>query len=67
MTAYKYFRQSGNDAYWQYRLKVIQDDLNNFIESSKEKWYNRMVNKLQNTKKNFKKLLAFNVQNILKQ
>ena len=53
-TAYKYFHQNGNDAYWQHRLKVLQDRLNNSIESSKEKYYNRMASKLQNTKKNSK-------------
>ena len=36
-TAYKYFRQNGNDVYWQHRLKVLQDHLNNSIESSKQK------------------------------
>ena len=29
MTTYKYFPQSGNDAYWKYYLKVLQDRLNN--------------------------------------
>ena len=46
-TVYKYFRQNGNDDYWQYRLKVLQDRLNNYIESSKEKHYNRMASELQ--------------------
>ena len=42
-TVYKYFRQN---AYWYHRLKVFQDRLNNFIESSKEKYYNRIASKL---------------------
>ena len=49
-TAYKYFPQNGNDAYWQHRLKVSEDHLNNSTESSKEKYYNRMASKLDNTK-----------------
>ena len=44
-TAYKYFRQNGKDTYRQHRLKVLQDRLNNSIESSKEIYYNRMVSK----------------------
>ena len=50
-TAYKCIRQNISDAYWQHRLKVLQDRLNNSIESSKEKYYNRMASKLQNTEK----------------
>ena len=46
MTAYKYFCQNSNDAYWQYRLKVLNDRFNNSIESSKEKNYNKMASKL---------------------
>ena len=44
-TAYKYFRQNGKDAYRQHRLKVLQDRLNNSIESSKEIYYNRMLSR----------------------
>ena len=65
-TAYKYFRQNGNDACWQHRLKVPHDHLNNSIEFLKEKYYNKNGFKLQNTKKNFKMLLVF-TENILKQ
>ena len=36
-TSYKYFRQSGNNAYWQHRLKVLQDRSYNSTESSQEK------------------------------
>ena len=53
-TAYKYFRQNGNGAYWQHRLKFLQDRLKNSIKFSKGKYYNRMASKLQNTKKIFK-------------
>ena len=34
-TGYKYFRENGNVAYWQHCLKVLQDRLNNSIDSSK--------------------------------
>ena len=50
-TAYRYFRQNINNAYWQHRLKLPQSSLNNPTESSKEKYYQIMANKLQNTKK----------------
>ena len=42
-TVYKYFREN---AYWYHRLKVLRDRLNNFIESSKKKYYNRIASKL---------------------
>ena len=63
-TAYKYSRQNGNDACWQHHLKFLQDRLNNSIESSEEKYYNKVASKLQNTKK--LQNLAF-AENILKQ
>ena len=53
-TAFKYFCQNGNNAYWQHRLKVLQDHVNNSVESSKEKCYNRMASQLQNTKETSK-------------
>ena len=45
-TAYKYFRQTGKFAYWQHCLKLLQDRLDNSIESSKEKYYSRVASKL---------------------
>ena len=50
-TAYRYFRQNINNAYWQHRLKLPQSSLNNATESSKEKYYQIMASKLQNRKK----------------
>ena len=51
---YKYLCQNGNNAYWRHSLKVLQDRLNNSIESSKEKYYNRMASKFKYTKETSK-------------
>ena len=62
-TAYKYIRQNGSDAYWQHRLKVLQDRLNNSIESSKKNTIIEWLVSWKIRKKTLKLLLVFTENN----
>ena len=64
--ANKIFRHNKDNPDLIYRLKFLQESLSTSTESSNERYYARIANRLNNTQKSRKKLLVF-VKNLFKQ
>ena len=56
---YKIFRHNNDHPELIYRLKFLQERLSTSIESSKERYYTRIANRLNNTQKSSKTYWSF--------